>query len=332
MLDVAKFASIFLKLTMRRNILPHFLSYVTRLLLCLPALQSCLSLQAQNETPDRGLVVAKGQREGQYFASWRLLKRDPRHASFTLLRDGKVYKRSITGATSMIVEGTPTSRWQVVCQGEPAGISAAVLPWSQPFLTLHVLPPPAVDGEKGAWTYTANDCSIGDVDGDGQYELFLKWSPTNERDNSSDGYTGNVYISCYKLDMVNPQHDPRCLWTIDLGKNIGAGAHYTQLMVADFDGDGRAEMMCKTARARVTATGPLSRWLPRTRRSSLPTIIRTGAMSADGSRAARSISRSSVAWTAAPSIRCSMSLTATGRSEGRQMGISIGTCLLRGRR
>ena len=243
MVEVVKFAHVILKLKMRRNILTLFVI----ILLCLSAFMlSCPPAQAQNERPDRGLVVAQGQKDGQYFASWRLLKSDPHDASFTLLKDGKVYKRNITGATSLEVEGTPTSRWQVVSDAD-ASKSKVVLPWAQPYLMLHVTPPPSVDCDKGSWSYTANDCSIGDVDGDGQYELFLKWSPTNERDNSGDGYTGNVFISCYKLDMENPQNDPRCLWTIDLGKNIRAGAHYTQFMVADFDGDGRAEMMCKTA-------------------------------------------------------------------------------------
>ena len=251
MVEVVKFAHVILKLKMRRNILTLFVI----ILLCLSAFMlSCPPAQAQNERPDRGLVVAQGQKDGQYFASWRLLKSDPHDASFTLLKDGKVYKRNITGATSLEVEGTPTSRWQVVSDAD-ASKSKVVLPWAQPYLMLHVTPPPSVDCDKGSWSYTANDCSIGDVDGDGQYELFLKWSPTNERDNSGDGYTGNVFISCYKLDMENPQNNPRCLWTIDLGKNIRAGAHYTQFMVADFDGDGRAEMMCKTAPGTLDGKG-----------------------------------------------------------------------------
>ena len=89
---------------------------------------------------------------------------------------------------------------------------------------------------------------MGDVDGDGQYEIFLKWEPTNARDNSHDGYTGPVLIDCYRLDGTR-------LWRIDLGRNIRAGAHYTQFMVYDFDGDGRAEMMCRTADGTRDALG-----------------------------------------------------------------------------
>lgn len=89
-----------------------------------------------------------------------------------------------------------------------------------------------------SYFYAPNDASIGDVDGDGEYEIILKWDPSNAHDNSHDGYTGEVYFDCYKL---NGQH----LWRINLGRNIRAGAHYTQFMVFDFDGDGKAEVVMK---------------------------------------------------------------------------------------
>jgi len=91
-----------------------------------------------------------------------------------------------------------------------------------------------------AYTYNANDMSIGDVDGDGEYEYILKWDPTNSQDVSIKGYTGKCYIDCYKLSG-------RLLWRLDMGVNIRAGAHYTQFMVYDFDGDSQAEMSVKTA-------------------------------------------------------------------------------------
>ena len=97
------------------------------------------------------------------------------------------------------------------------------------------IPPPGPD-----YTYEANDASVGDVDGDGQYEIILKWNPTNAKDNAQSGTTGNVYLDAYRMDGER-------LWRIDLGQNIRAGAHYTQFMVYDFDGDGRAEVATKTA-------------------------------------------------------------------------------------
>ncbi|MBN1482419.1 T9SS C-terminal target domain-containing protein, partial [candidate division KSB1 bacterium] len=87
-----------------------------------------------------------------------------------------------------------------------------------------------------------------DLDGDGQYELVLKWDPSNSKDNSQSGYTGNVYLDGLEMDGT-------LLWRIDLGRNIRAGAHYTQFMVYDLDGDGRAEIACKTADATVDGPG-----------------------------------------------------------------------------
>ena len=96
---------------------------------------------------------------------------------------------------------------------------------------------PAADPAGGttpsgeSYTYTANDCRVGDLDGDGEHEYVLKWDPTNAKDNSQSGYTGNVFLDAYELNGTR-------LWRIDLGRNIRAGAHYTQFLVYDFDGDG----------------------------------------------------------------------------------------------
>ena len=49
--------------------------------------------------------------------------------------------------------------------------------------------------------------------------------------------------------------DGTFLWRINLGRNIRAGAHYTQFMVYDFDGDGKAEMVCKTADGTTDGVG-----------------------------------------------------------------------------
>ncbi|MEO0055108.1 MAG: hypothetical protein RLZZ50_1055, partial [Verrucomicrobiota bacterium] len=99
-----------------------------------------------------------------------------------------------------------------------------------------------------AYTYAANDAAPADLDGDGEYEIVLKWDPSNGKDNSQAGYTGNVYLDAYKLDGTR-------LWRIDLGRNIRAGAHYTQFMAYDLDGDGRAELACKTAPGTIDGLG-----------------------------------------------------------------------------
>ena len=109
------------------------------------------------------------------------------------------------------------------------------------YFDLPINTPPGGKSPDGTeYTYSANECSVGDVDGDGEYEIILKWDPSNSHDNANNGYSGNVILDCYKLNGKQ-------LWRIDLGVNIRAGAHYTQFMVYDFDGDGKAEMICKTA-------------------------------------------------------------------------------------
>lgn len=103
------------------------------------------------------------------------------------------------------------------------------------------------DGKQGG----ANDGSLGDLDGDGDYEIVLKWDPTDSKDSAGADFTGNVYLDGYEID---PNNGGR-MWRIDLGKNVTAGAHYTQFMVYDFDGDGRSEIACATAPGSVDGTG-----------------------------------------------------------------------------
>ncbi|MGN0108310.1 MAG: hypothetical protein ACI4A5_11530, partial [Hominilimicola sp.] len=95
------------------------------------------------------------------------------------------------------------------------------------------------DGKFGG-TYMVTDMSAGDLDGDGEYELIVRWDPSNAKDNSQSGDTDNVYLDAYKMNGQK-------LWRMDLGPNIRAGTHYTQFIVYDFDGDGKAEVAYKTA-------------------------------------------------------------------------------------
>ncbi len=99
-----------------------------------------------------------------------------------------------------------------------------------------------------SYTYEANDASVGDLDGDGALDLVLKWQPTNAKDNSQSGYTGNTIVDGVKLDGTR-------LWRVDLGRNIRSGAHYTQFQVYDYDGDGKAEVAMKTADGTKDGTG-----------------------------------------------------------------------------
>ena len=199
--------------------------------------QELVTPESQMEKLGRG-VVALPQSKG-IFVSWRLLGTDDARMKFDVIRDGKTIAQDLEASNYADEEGTASSKYKVVCKvnGKTVETSAEVTPWSDVYMKLP-LDRPATGALGGE--YSPNDCSVGDVDGDGEYEIFVKWDPSNSKDNSQSDKTDNVFIDCYKLDGTK-------LWRIDLGVNIRAGAHYTQFMVYDFNGDGLAEMMCKTA-------------------------------------------------------------------------------------
>ena len=214
---------------------------IKKLVCLLLTTAATVAVQAQQVTPqsqmerlDRGVVAV---RSGTNFISWRFLGSDDPTTTFDVVCDGTVVKEGLTVTNFKHYSGKLTSKYQVVAKvgGQVVDTSSEVGVWDK-YLSLQLSQPAAGSG----YSYTPNDMSVGDIDADGQYELFVKWDPTNSKDNSEDGVTGNVFIDCYRLDGT-------FLWRIDLGRNIRAGAHYTQYMVYDFDGDGRAEMMCKTA-------------------------------------------------------------------------------------
>ncbi|WP_221444052.1 rhamnogalacturonan lyase [Paenibacillus sp. JGP012] len=205
----------------------------------------------QMEFLDRGVVAVKTG--SGVFVSWRLLGTEGSNVAFNVYRDGvKVNASPITGSTNLQdAGGTNNSKYTVraVVGGTEQAASAAASVWGSNVLTVPLqIPAGGTTPDGVAYTYSANDASAGDLDGDGQYELIVKWDPSNSKDNSQSGYTGEVFIDAYKLNGTR-------LWRISLGKNIRAGAHYTQFMVYDLDGDGKAEVAMKTADGTRDGTG-----------------------------------------------------------------------------
>lgn len=203
---------------------------------------------SQMEKLNRGVVALTASTGRGNFVSWRFLGTDDESKTrFDLLRDETTIAKDLYETNYVDNSGSNTSSYRVVTKvdGEPIDTSATVTAWGAPCKIL-TLDRPAKGTQGG--TYSPNDCSVGDVDGDGEYELFVKWDPSNAQDNANGGVTDNTIIDCYKLDGTK-------LWRIDLGCNIRSGAHYTQYMVYDFDGDGKAEMICKTAPGSIDGTG-----------------------------------------------------------------------------
>ncbi|MDR1381841.1 MAG: rhamnogalacturonan lyase [Tannerella sp.] len=202
---------------------------------------------------DRGLVAVKAA-DG-VFLSWRLLDGDSSGESFNIYKNGVLLNQQpLSEATCYTDEnGTVSDRYAVkTLSGKVAAESKTVSPWEQPYKIIRMNRPEAPEAGtpepgRNAPAYLPNDCGVGDLDGDGEYEIVVKWN-ARARDNSHEGMTDNVYLDAYKLDGTQ-------LWRIDLGKNIRAGAHYTQFMVYDLDGDGIAEIACKTAPGTIDGRG-----------------------------------------------------------------------------
>ncbi|MCM3785129.1 rhamnogalacturonan lyase [Neobacillus mesonae] len=205
--------------------------------------------QIQMEYLDRGLIAVPAS--NGMFLSWRLLAHEVTGsnetgltgADFNVYRNGELIAKVSDSTNYLDSEGEADSSYYVsaVINGKEVDQSNAVTPWGNTYYDLPLQKPADGTTPAGeAYTYSANDMSVGDVDGDGQLEYFVKWEPSNAKDVSQVGYTGNTYIDAYTFEG-------ELLYRIDLGVNIRSGAHYTQFLVYDFDGDGKAELMFKTA-------------------------------------------------------------------------------------
>ena len=231
-------------------------------------LSTSKALTRQMEYLTRSVVAVKVT--GGVYLGWRFLGTDNPATGFNIYRNNILITSSpITTSTNYTdAGGTTASVYKVlpVLNGveDTTGVRPVTV-WAQQYKTIQLNRPangittPNKYGSVGKaatasfpkgqpYGYSPNDCSVGDVDGDGEYEIIVKWDPSNSQDNSYYGITGKVYIDAYKLDGT-------MLWRIDLGKNIRAGAHYTQFLVYDFDGDGLAEVICKTAPGTVDGQG-----------------------------------------------------------------------------
>lgn len=208
------------------------------------------------EKLSRGLIGIPTE-EGMYF-SWRMILEDAAGLQFDLYRSSnggaevKLNKEPIDRTSDFLdrtVDYTVDNRWTLkATTGEVATWTRLKGEERNPYLSIPICKPE--DGEIAGepFTYTANDCSVGDLDGDGEYEIILKWSPSNSKRPPQRGFTGNTYLDAYKMDGTR-------LWRIDLGPNVRSGAATTNFLVFDFDGDGCAEICCKTGDGTVDGLG-----------------------------------------------------------------------------
>ena len=200
-----------------------------------------LQAQRQMESLDRG-VVAVDQGDGKVYIGWRMFGTDPDEIAFNVYRDKtKINAEPITNSTNFIDSNSSSSATytiRAVIKGQEGKPTAPAKVWSQNYISIPLQTP------EGC---TPNDATVGDLNGDGEYEIVIK-QEMRPRDNSQRGATGETRLEAYQMDGT-------FMWRINLGRNIREGAHYTQFMVYDLDGDGKAEVACKTADGTVDGKG-----------------------------------------------------------------------------
>ena len=194
----------------------------------------------QMENLDRGVVAVTVV--GGVYVGWRMFGYEydttAGNVSYNLYRDG-IKIQIVTDSTNYLdALGTASSSYTVsaAIAGVEGPQSRAATPWAQNYLSIPLTPPPT---DASGNTYQANDGSPGDLDGDGQYDIVLKWEPQARGEEVILGGT-NVVLDGYTLAG-------KLLWRIELGPNSRGGAQYTPFVVYDFDGDGKAEVAVKTA-------------------------------------------------------------------------------------
>lgn len=210
--------------------------------------QASSAITRNVENLDRGVVATKTN-DG-VLVSWRRLATEPADTTFTLYRNKeKINEGAVTNFVD--AQGSVNDKYTVVCNGQ---MSKSVDVWANGYLDIPLQNTPESDvvqmDRNGVYigAYTPGDASYGDLDGDGEYEIVMLWNPSDAKDAASSGRTGKVFMDAYKLDGT-------FMWRIDMGFNIRASQHDTMLNVADFDGNGKAEVMVRTADGTVDGQG-----------------------------------------------------------------------------
>jgi len=136
----------------------------------------------QMENLGRG-VVAINQGEGKVYVGWRMLGTDPDDIAFNLYRttgDGppaKLNDQPITQSTNYVDSGVDLSQSnsyfvRPMLEGQELQTCAPFTLMAnapvQPYITIPLQTP------QGC---TPNDASVGDLDGDGEYEIVLHQAP-----------------------------------------------------------------------------------------------------------------------------------------------------------
>lgn len=200
---------------------------------------SLLSTQAAVQVKEKlNLAPVAVMTKTGVLVSWRYLSSEG-DAKYNVYRNNTLIKSDISDVTQFLdADGKAGDTYRIV---STTGKEESVQAWDNIYKTISLKRPSPRKSIVGNLTgrYRPSDISVGDVDADGDYELIVKWMPDNQRDSGKDGIASATYIYCYEMDGTQK-------WCVDIGDGIRSGAHTVQFLVYDFDGDGKAEMICKT--------------------------------------------------------------------------------------
>ena len=184
---------------------------------------------------DRGLVAGVTP-EGTH-VGWRMLPDDARDAGFTLWRRAhgvveKVTDAPVVQTSDVFLAGFTDASAEYSLDGK--AFTPVRCAEENGFTFIRI---PLADANA-----TVQAAAVGDLDGDGAYDYVVK-TPHGSIDPWE--LVWHRSASTYSLEA----HDSagRLLWKRDLGWNIEQGIWYSPFLVADLDGDGRAEVIAKTA-------------------------------------------------------------------------------------
>ena len=240
-----------------------------------------LGAQAQRvvDKLNRGLVaIPQGDKDGQdtrygtsgtgIFVQWRILPTEYYDTKYNLYRNGTKVASDLTVSNYEDVSGTKTNLYKVVpvIRGvERTDLaSEEVKPWEHQYWDIPTANVINRAGKDVTSQYTLNDCSVADVDGDGQMEFVVKRRNDSGLRDEGNTTTFNRH-ECYKMDGT-------LLWYIDMGPNLMSGPdEQFDLILYDWDQDGRAEalmrgadnMIIHTASGRDIKIGNMNYYAPR---------------------------------------------------------------------
>ncbi|MGN0853683.1 MAG: DUF6807 family protein [Kiritimatiellia bacterium] len=187
------------------------------------------------EKMDRG-VVASVSSNGTY-VSWRMLETDAPDAAFDLWRKvgervEKVNAAPIVQTSDFFLPGFTDAAAAYSVDGKTfTPVRSANRPGA-PYVSI-----PLQDANA-----TVQAVGVGDLDGDGAYDYVVK-TPAGGTDPWD--LVWHPAKDTYKLEAYDSKGG--FLWRRDLGWNIEMGIWYSPFVVVDLDGDGKAEVVAKTA-------------------------------------------------------------------------------------